>query len=109
MPRLLEAAGGTLDIKDALGNTDEVEASGHGSTVTLEGNVTNTGGTLLATGGGELDVKAATAITGKPRRHGTDQHWLGAIGRQWSSDAQRRRHRPGGAVWHGADHRGEQE
>ena len=52
--------GGTLDIKDALGNSNDVTASGSGSTVTLEGNVTNTGGTLLATGGGELDVKAST-------------------------------------------------
>ncbi len=58
---LLEAtAGGILDVKDALSNSDDVTASGSGSKVTLEGNVTNTGGTLLATGGGELDVKAAT-------------------------------------------------
>ena len=47
---LLEAtAGGNLDVKDALSNTKNVEASGSGSQVTLEGNVTNTAGTLLAT------------------------------------------------------------
>ena len=60
---LMEATGGgTLDVKDVLSTTNTVEASGSGSIVTLEGNVTNTGASavLLATAGGELDVKAST-------------------------------------------------
>ena len=65
----MPAGGGTLDVKDVLSTTNTVEASGSGSIVTLEGNVTNTGASavLLATAGGELDVKAST-ITDNTRR-----------------------------------------
>ena len=66
--------------------------------------MTNTGGTLLATGGGELDVKAATITD---NLGGTEQINTGSelLVDSGHPDAQWRRHRPGWCLSARANHR----